>query len=352
MILKLLYLPGILLFLVISVPWYYLVCQDVPDFFYFFFIREHFLRFATKMHVRFHPWYYFVPVLLGGFMPWTGFLASLFSLRGIVRAPESRRQRQAVWFLLPWAGLIYIFYTISSSKLPTYILPCWLPLSVLLGASLDRCCQVKAWLGHGFAINNVLCFVFSLAGFGYIYYTTAMTDLDYMDANQFITTALPLTTSLLVGTIAALWAWRKKRDFLIVTAILAVMSYGFALGCHPIQAQIHNNKSAYDVSQTVKSLKTTDTVVVDYGEFAPGLVYYLDEPVVISGFGGEMEFGLNHTDRQGMSLSDDELKALWESDRRVIIVTTPKVEENLYDALGTTPPAIKNGPYLAFTNRR
>ena len=58
--LKLFYVPGILLFLAISVPWYYLVSQANPDFFYFFFIREHFLRFATKMHERFHPWYYFV----------------------------------------------------------------------------------------------------------------------------------------------------------------------------------------------------------------------------------------------------------------------------------------------------
>ena len=53
--LKLFYVPGILLFLAISVPWYYLVSQANPDFFYFFFIREHFLRFATKMHERFHP---------------------------------------------------------------------------------------------------------------------------------------------------------------------------------------------------------------------------------------------------------------------------------------------------------
>lgn len=89
--LKLFYLPGIILFLVIAVPWYYLVCQKNPDFFYFFFIREHFLRFATKMHERFHPWYYFVPVLIAGLMPWTGFVATFFSKDGIFRKPGSLR---------------------------------------------------------------------------------------------------------------------------------------------------------------------------------------------------------------------------------------------------------------------
>lgn len=92
--LKLFYVPGILLFLAISVPWYYLVSQANPDFFYFFFIREHFLRFATKMHERFHPWYYFVPVLIAGLMPWTGFLATFFSKKGIFRAPGTLRHKQ------------------------------------------------------------------------------------------------------------------------------------------------------------------------------------------------------------------------------------------------------------------
>ena len=85
--LKLFYLPGIMLFLVIAVPWYYMVCQKNPDFFYFFFIREHFLRFATKMHERFHPWYYFVPVLLAGTMPWTGFLLTFFSKKASCGVP-------------------------------------------------------------------------------------------------------------------------------------------------------------------------------------------------------------------------------------------------------------------------
>lgn len=139
--LKLFYLPGIALFLVIAMPWYYLVCQKNPDFFYFFFIREHFLRFATKMHERFHPWYYFVPVLIAGLMPWTGFLATFFSKDGIFRKPGSLRHKQDLLLLSLWAGLIYVFYSVSDSKLPTYILPCWLPLSVLLAASIERCRQ-------------------------------------------------------------------------------------------------------------------------------------------------------------------------------------------------------------------
>lgn len=77
--LKLFYLPGIIAFLIVTVPWFYLVCQANPDFFYFFFIREHFLRFTTKMHDRFQPWWFFIPFVFIGMLPWTGFLVSLFS---------------------------------------------------------------------------------------------------------------------------------------------------------------------------------------------------------------------------------------------------------------------------------
>ena len=178
--LKLFYLPGIMLFLVIAVPWYYMVCQKNPDFFYFFFIREHFLRFATKMHERFHPWYYFVPVLLAGTMPWTGFLLTFFSKKGILRRPGTVRHRQDILFLGLWAGLIYVFYSISDSKLPTYILPCWLPLSVLLAASLERCRREKSWLCHSFFVNSVLCLLFTVAGIAYLMHTDFLTIPDFL----------------------------------------------------------------------------------------------------------------------------------------------------------------------------
>lgn len=50
-----LYLPGLLLFFAACVPWFWLVCRENPDFFRFFFVQEHFLRYTTKMHGRYEP---------------------------------------------------------------------------------------------------------------------------------------------------------------------------------------------------------------------------------------------------------------------------------------------------------
>lgn len=330
--LKLLYLPGIILFLVIAVPWYYLVCQKNPDFFYFFFIREHFLRFATKMHERFHPWYYFVPVLIAGLMPWTGFVATFFSKDGIFRKPGSLRHKRDLLLLALWAGLIYVFYSISDSKLPTYILPCWLPLSVLLAASIERCRQEGRWLGHSFLINAILCLLFTAAGIAYLMHT------DFLTVADFLTHGGLLIASLFVGTLAAAWVWHRKKDFLSVLVILSVMAYGFGLGAHQVQGQIHDHQTAYTVSQDIRSLNVPDsTPIIMYGSFMPGLVYYLDRPIAAGNFMGELEFGIHHTDRTNMYYGSQDLYDLWNSDKPALVVVQPKYRDEALRVLGTVP---------------
>jgi 4-amino-4-deoxy-L-arabinose transferase-like glycosyltransferase len=68
-----LYLPsGILLFLLIAAPWHILAAQRNEDWARFYFIHENWERFTTTQHGRVGPWYYFIPVVYGGFFPWMG----------------------------------------------------------------------------------------------------------------------------------------------------------------------------------------------------------------------------------------------------------------------------------------
>jgi 4-amino-4-deoxy-L-arabinose transferase-like glycosyltransferase len=69
------YLPsGGLLFLAIAVPWHLLVSARNPTWAHFYFVNQNWERFTTQEHGRFHPWYWFIPILLGGLFPWIGFL--------------------------------------------------------------------------------------------------------------------------------------------------------------------------------------------------------------------------------------------------------------------------------------
>ncbi|HPC86463.1 MAG TPA: glycosyltransferase family 39 protein [Smithellaceae bacterium] len=121
---------GIIIFLAVVCPWLYLAQKENPDFLWFFFVREHFLRFTTQMHGKTEPFYYFLPVLIGGTLPWSIFLIRAWQpgkwKEQLFRKEENRFL--AVWFLF-----IFLFYTVSSSKLVTYIAPVFLPAALFAG---------------------------------------------------------------------------------------------------------------------------------------------------------------------------------------------------------------------------
>ena len=128
---------GTVIFLLIAVPWHVLVARANPEFLWFYFIHEHVLRYMTKIHERYEPPWFFVPVLLGGMIPWTAFLVQ--AVRDALPAGwRRRREARETLFLLLWAGLVFVFFSLSSSKLVPYILPVIPPLALLLGRYLDR----------------------------------------------------------------------------------------------------------------------------------------------------------------------------------------------------------------------
>jgi 4-amino-4-deoxy-L-arabinose transferase-like glycosyltransferase len=126
-------LSGGLLFLAITAPWFVAVSLANPEFFRFFFIHEHFERFLTREHDRYEPVWYFVPVLLAGIVPW---IVSLFPAlwSAWTRSPGARFQPRR--FLLIWCAVVFAFFSASSSKLGSYILPMFPALALLVGHTL------------------------------------------------------------------------------------------------------------------------------------------------------------------------------------------------------------------------
>src|SRR5215470_919898 len=102
------WLPGLALFAAIVVPWFVLVQEKNPEFFRFFFVHEHFERFALPDHHRPGPWWYFVPVLLVGLWPWTPVVPTAIA-RGW-RAPAAGGFRLDR-FLVIWAAVIVAFFS-------------------------------------------------------------------------------------------------------------------------------------------------------------------------------------------------------------------------------------------------
>jgi 4-amino-4-deoxy-L-arabinose transferase-like glycosyltransferase len=126
---------GALLFLAIAAPWFAAVSAANPEFFRFFFVHEHFERFLTREHDRYQPAWYFVPVILVGILPW---IVALFPALGRAwrRSPEAQFQSRR--FLLLWCIVVFAFFSASSSKLSSYILPIFPALALLVGDHLTH----------------------------------------------------------------------------------------------------------------------------------------------------------------------------------------------------------------------
>jgi 4-amino-4-deoxy-L-arabinose transferase-like glycosyltransferase len=123
-------LRGGALFLVIAAPWFVAVSLANDEFFRFFFVQEHFQRFTTHVHGREHPGWFFIPVLALGMAPWL--LALVAAWAGAARGEPDTQFRPAL-FLALWAAAVFVFFSLSGSKLPGYIVPILPALAVLIG---------------------------------------------------------------------------------------------------------------------------------------------------------------------------------------------------------------------------
>ena len=134
LITRTLWLPGILLFLAVSLPWYVAVQLQNPQFLREFIFQHNLGRFASNMYHHRQPFWYFVPVLLLGVMPWTALVIAGW-VETIKQWHEQPAEREDTLgrFLLIWTAVVVVFFSISASKLPGYILPA-VPACTILAA--------------------------------------------------------------------------------------------------------------------------------------------------------------------------------------------------------------------------
>ncbi|MEZ2349019.1 glycosyltransferase family 39 protein [Caballeronia sp. RCC_10] len=125
---------GLIVFLIVAAPWFVLVQMKNPEFFDFFFIVQQFKRYLTPEQNRPGPFYYFVPVLIVGFLPWLSIVVQ--SVRHGVKTPRQPNGFAPVTMLLVWSAFIFLFFSASHSKLLSYVLPIAPAIALVLGLYL------------------------------------------------------------------------------------------------------------------------------------------------------------------------------------------------------------------------
>jgi 4-amino-4-deoxy-L-arabinose transferase-like glycosyltransferase len=320
-ILKAVSLPGIVLFLAITLPWIVLVQRANPDFLWFFFVREHFLRYATKMHNRYQPFWYFLPVVVLGMLPWLAFARRAgMAVRAKARDYFAAQDRR---FLLCWVLFILLFFSFSGSKLPSYVAPLFPPLSVLFGRALDL------WADR--EDGRVRCrFPLALAGgmaaaiLAFPPYTRHP-----IDAARWATLcALPAALILAWGVVP-LFVRRLGAEKVVCFSYLLLALFLTSLN-RPAAEYLGRYKSVSRLCAVLNASLREGDVVAQYGTYRQGVPFYTKRRVVLVNYQGELEFGADRApDRDRYFLDEEGFLAVWTSGARVFCI----FRENLLPAV-------------------
>lgn len=306
-------IPGLALFLAVTAPWFIAVSLANPEFARFFFIHEHFERFLTTVHRRSQPGWYFLYVYAAGALPWT--LLLLHSLiKSWRREGDSPFQPQR--FLVLWLVVTVGFFSLSSSKLPPYILPV-LPALALLGgrhlADLSR----RALLLHLLPLLLIGAIALWLAP-----QAAKLEDPDYSPAMlgglaAWLTGA---ATLFLLGVCAAtMLAWRRRNaPALVVLAGASLLSGSAILQGH---GQLSPYSSAKDLAVQVAPRLKPGRPFYSILIYEQTLPFYLQRTMTLVQYRGEMAFGLDQEPRKGLA-TVDAFKQRWQADAEAYAIMT------------------------------
>jgi 4-amino-4-deoxy-L-arabinose transferase-like glycosyltransferase len=284
------WLSGLAAFLLITVPWFYLVMKANPEFFQKFFIYEHFTRFTTKELGRYQPWYYFVPILLLGMLPWT-----LLMFDALLRTWRDSRQMakafNAARFLLVWAAFIYLFFTVSGSKLPSYILPMFPALALLMGKQLAEMETRKLfWL-----IAPMLPLMLLAASFAPFTVRLADTPLQVQGYSAYAWWLTVAALVWLLGVIVALVLLRRpnalehKFSAVLVLAICTLIAAQLGTSGYNTIAR---ERSAYYIAETIRPHVKAGEPFYSVDMYEQTLPFYLKRTFTLVQFQDEMAFGI------------------------------------------------------------
>ena len=276
---------AVLVAVLVCLPWVLAIHIQEPDFWRFFFWNVHIRRFSADnaQHVR--PWWFFLPIIAVACLPWAGLLPST------LRKTWQEKRQPAITFLALWLLLPLGFFSLSNGKLPTYIMPCLLPLALLMGHTLID--LISAGRARTICLNGLLNFVIGMAAMiGLIYLQIAKPLYGNSHAEMF---SLSLAFIVLLVWILAnllqafrpltLWAMPALGIGLLVVLLPAGMP-----------AQIEDNEMPDQfVLEHLDELQPTHALLSNELGSASALSWRLKRPeVTLYDTEGELRYGLQY----------------------------------------------------------
>jgi 4-amino-4-deoxy-L-arabinose transferase-like glycosyltransferase len=346
--LKMLYISsGLALFLLIAAPWHIMVGMANPEFYQFYFIHEHFQRYLTTAHHHYQPVWYFIPVLFLGLFPWSVFLVQAIK-RSVPSTWRERHEHRDALFLMLWAGLVFLFFSASSSKLPPYILPVFPPLALLIGRYLAAAWDSRDFPGlrAGYTIFLVASLLLAAAFLGLPYYWSVPAEAQILGAYRYT-----IAFTLAIGG-AAGWGLMRYHGLGWAFIALALTSVLFLTQVNAAAPRV-DTKSVKKLAIDLKARLKPGDEVASYREYYQDLPVYLEQRITVVDWRGELKFGSSVEDTNAWLNDSATFWKRWQRSATMYVVTPIDDYEALKRSEPDLPlfPIARNNRNIVLSNR-
>ncbi len=327
---------GILIILAINLPWYLMVQHRNPEFAYYFFYVQQFMRFAGdhSFNMR-NPIYYYVMIIVAGMLPW-----SLFLVQSLWQ-----KCTQKETYIVLWIAIITIFFSIPASKTPGYILPVFPPVAFMIGRYLAQYWQTPRQLKE----IKIVSLVYAVLFIGASIFIECDAKLVALIPSAVLLPSLIVINASWILLIAIAFGWKRQtasRAFF--TAFFVLQSLFLLSLIKPVESD-RNQKSVEPIAMIINQQGSPGETIIEYQRYDYDLLLYTNHDVkVVSNWNDPdilyqdswkrelmEDVYYKHIPRQANLVLPQELPALWHSAADpVFLVAGPNDLPQLQQILG------------------
>lgn len=312
---------GVPVFAALALPWFVLAARANAEFLQFFFIREHFQRFLTPIEARSQPWWFFVPVLIIGVLPWIGRAARALATGWRASVPLGQFDaRRLLWI---WSAFVLVFFSLSDSKLIPYILPCVPTLAILSAAPAQ-----EDERGHLIA-GAALSVLFAVGGFAYA--SAIWSSGEGRALAVELRPALALVGLALIAGAGVSLMLAAQRRTLSAWAALSVGWLAAATAITVGASEVQRYFSAKDVAAVLRRESSAGVPLYSVQTYEQSLPFYLGRELILVDYRDEFALGLRQDPARAIA-SLEEFERRWTALRAGFAIMPAATRERLQAA--------------------
>lgn len=315
--------------ILIVLPWALAIAKAEPDYWRYFFWVEHIQRFAEDDAQHKAPFWYYLPIFIIGCMPWLGLLPG-----ALKRGFQERSAQNGTFYLLGWVVMPLLFFSIAKGKLPTYILPCFAPLSILmarhaviLAKNKARTLRINGWLNLIFGIICFIIVLVALAPWGPAKHTL----YDISEVNKVMIGSFAFLIWALIGALAIFHS--ERRWFWVSCCPLGI---ALLVGSAIPNTVVHSKQPQAFIEAISPQLADSQYILANNTGIASGIAWQMQRSDIdLYQSKGELGYGLDYPGNEARFTTSADFPQWLEKHRRsgnvalVILLSNGRTLEQL-----------------------